>query len=80
VANCKGCGALIVWAELANGKRVPLDPRPAVYDVTLAGVAHEALTAERADRRRYMVSHFATCPEANRFSGASKGRKAEEGR
>jgi hypothetical protein len=78
VANCKGCGVPIVWAELENGKRVPLDPRPAVYEVTLEGIAPEALSATRADRRRFMVSHFATCPDANRFS-RSKGPRAEEG-
>lgn len=63
---CSGCGKPIVWA-LAGGKRIPLDPRPACYLLDTDG---PVVTCER--RRAVMVSHFATCPDATRFSGGGK--------
>jgi len=63
MTRCKGCGREMVWLSLGKGKgAVPLDPRAPVYDVT---------TGARSEGR-YMVSHFATCPQANRFSGSGK--------
>lgn len=68
--KCRGCGKEIVFADLVDdqgifiGKSVPLDPKPPVYEINSDG------TAER--RRGAMVSHFATCTEANRFSGSRK--------
>jgi len=79
---CKGCGKPIVWATLAEGdeitsKRVPLDPRPPVY-VLQDGVPGEGALCRRVGKAgtaiELLVSHFATCPKANDFSGG--GRKA----
>lgn len=68
-AICRGCGAEIVWGVTPNGKRIPLDPRPPVYYTgTLRGDG--GVNCERD--REAMVSHFATCPQANRFSGSRR--------
>lgn len=61
---CKGCSKPIVFAVLSDGKRVPLDPRPPVYDVTEYPDGTYAATRSLES----MVSHFATCPKANDFS------------
>lgn len=66
---CRGCGARIIWAKNpATGKMIPLDPRPPVYLVTEEG----AMRANGKEGEAYYVSHFATCPKANQFSGGGK--------
>lgn len=66
---CKGCGKPIVWGETDDGKKIPLDPKPPVYTVVWTA---RKITCSRSPREVFMVSHFATCPEANRFSGSKK--------
>ena len=69
---CRGCGKPIIWAVSGlERRRIPLDPRPPVY-VVGEGVDGEVV-ASRMDLA--MVSHFATCPAANLFSG--RNRKPE---
>ncbi len=76
-AKCRGCAKPIVWGTTDEGVRIPLDPRPPVYEV------EGFYGGERGDpqlvrvRRHYKayVSHFATCPKANWFSAGA--RKAE---
>ena len=63
MTSCKGCGREIVWAEDDKGTKIPLDPRAPVYQV-VDGVAVRNTKA--------MVSHFATCSQANRFSGSRR--------
>lgn len=71
---CKGCGKQIVWGSYLDGenreKRVPLDPAPPVYRVVRHDAGGDALIRRDPDA---MVSHFATCPKADQFSG--RGRK-----
>lgn len=63
MAKCKGCGKEIVWVEV-NGKPVPLDTRPAVYQY----YEHDGkLKGVRVPREQYAVSHFVTCPKADQF-------------
>ena len=69
-AICRGCGAPIVWAVLENGTKVPLDPKPPVYHT---GTLRPDGGVNATRDREALVSHFATCPQANQFSG--KGRK-----
>ena len=67
---CMGCGRPIIWAlNPTTGKKVPLDAKAIVYDVT----HHEGdgdVIVERAINA--YVSHFNTCPKANSFSGSKK--------
>lgn len=71
MAKCRGCGKEIVFAEVVDhqgiglGKTVPIDMKAPVYLLNPDG------TAERI--KAGGVSHFATCSEANRFSGSKKG-------
>lgn len=69
--NCKGCGKPMLWAKNENGKMIPLDPKAPVWAMTGEAENDGALPlVERAPNA--FVTHFATCPQANRFSGASK--------
>lgn len=70
---CKGCGKPIVWATSRDGKKIPLDPKSVVYRVT---AVEDIVWCDRVTD--VMVSHFATCKNANRFSGGAvrKGRGA----
>jgi hypothetical protein len=75
MAKCKGCGKKIIWAkDRVTGATVPLDPRPPVY------VYAETPEGEMQCWRPLApsaVSHFATCPNANDFSGGRKRKKAD---
>lgn len=69
-AFCRTCGREIVWKTTQHGKKVPLDPKAIVFSVVgdiavkpTPGVAGET----------FMVSHFATCPDANGWSGHKPG-------
>lgn len=82
LSTCKGCGRPILWAKLAKGSSVPLDPKPATYIVVEDGGEYHAmrpadLLAEANDHRfppvvGVYVSHFATCPKADLFSSSGK--------
>jgi hypothetical protein len=66
-APCRACRAPVVFAESDRGAKLPLDAAAAVYLV-------ERAEGELRARRTHvaLVTHFATCPEAARFS---KGRQ-----
>lgn len=66
---CRGCGKPIVWGTDADGKRIPLDPRPATY-VAVEDIDSGEVSIERAPTT--FVTHFATCPEAAKFSHREK--------
>lgn len=78
MAECRSCGAEILWAQTERGSSIPLDPVPdprgnLVIEVDGPGdgwpPAHVRRTAvyvregERPDEPRYLA-HFATCPQA----------------
>ena len=71
---CRGCERPILWALLPveNGppKRIPLDTTPATYEVT--GFDDDGTPIVR--RANAYVSHFATCPQANQFSGERRAQ------
>ena len=76
---CRGCGKPIVFGLTENGKRIPLDPRPPVYQIVTdgdAGPPDIVRLAQHFDasalRATAMVSHFATCPKASEFSASKK--------
>lgn len=73
MAQCKGCGKEMVWGITGTGKKIPLDPGPAIYRVVeLNGVAKNEGEAFVERIPGAMVSHFATCPKAADFSGSKK--------
>ncbi len=66
---CRSCGREVVWKTTQHGKKVPLDPKALVFSVVgetavkpTPGVLGET----------FMVSHFATCPDANQWSGKNR--------
>ena len=61
---CKGCGKEILWATDDQGTRHPLDTVPPTFQVI--ETQHKGVF--RAVRSPAYVSHFATCPQASRFS------------
>ena len=65
--KCK-CGADIVFAKSPTGKSIPLDPRPACYQVR--ELPDGTVKCERDPKA--MVIHFATCKHASEFSGGRK--------
>jgi hypothetical protein len=73
-AKCKGCGKRVLFASVVidddKTRLVPLDPVPPIYHVVWE--SGKSALARRATRNRVMVSHFATCPKANDFSGGKK--------
>lgn len=83
---CK-CGKRLVWGFTKDGKKIPLDPVPPIYEVVNQEVArHIALQAgsrfpavpvgmelvERTHPNRFMVNHFATCRYADEFKKVEK--------
>lgn len=71
MAKCFSCGAEIVWALTEKGKRMPVDAEPVAdgnleldvrTDPPLA-IVHGQPTLDGGPR---YVSHFATCPNADR--------------
>jgi len=70
---CRSCEAWVIWAATAEGKRMPVDARPAAGGTVqlqtrpgsktpAATVLDEAAAAGRVDLRK---AHFATCPDAD---------------
>jgi len=71
--KCRGCGKDIIFAKNSDGKGIiPLDPRPAVYQV----IEQPDGSAVAVRDKNYMVTHFATCPKASDFSGGKKSTDA----
>lgn len=83
---CK-CGKQLVWGFTKDGKRIPLDPVPPIYEVVdqehyrhivlQAGGRFPAVPigmelVERTAPNRFMVNHFATCAHANDFHKVEK--------
>lgn len=52
--TCRGCGELIEWFLTPNGKRMPVSRK-------IVGSLAEG------NRREILESHFASCPDADRF-------------
>ena len=65
MAQCRSCGASIVWAVTEKGKRIPMDAEPLAFRpgefLLTASDPPEATTMNLKVYR----SHFATCPNAN---------------
>lgn len=78
MAKCKGCGQEIIWVKAKSGKSIPCNPDLIAYiedpDGDLSIVTHDGRVIKA---REYdgitacddfgRISHFATCPQADRF-------------
>lgn len=65
-SHCRGCGAEIIWTITEGSKWMPLDAKSEKRFV----VAVEKLIENDAPVARLVdtyVSHFATCPKADKF-------------
>ena len=71
MAYCKGCNRIIMWGKTADGKNIPLDPKAPVYRVLEQDT--DGALIERTST--HLVSHFSTCPQANRFSSSNRDKK-----
>jgi hypothetical protein len=73
--HCRSCGAEIIWAKTKSGKAMPIDAKPSPNgNLVLRKLAggrdcHVGIFAVGPDaphvEPRY-VSHFSTCPQANK--------------
>ena len=70
--TCSKCGKPIVWAiNMDTGKRIPLDMIPPIYAIQRETQSSDVIV-KRMEKGEFGVSHFATCPDANYFSGRNK--------
>ena len=76
--TCRGCGAEILWVKTAGGKSMPCDPgltpyweqpRAAGKVVTPNGEVISCVFEGEPAKTTGLgyVSHFSTCPEADKF-------------
>lgn len=68
MANCKSCGAEILWCETMAGKRMPVDAAPTdVGNLVVHGTKVYPVTVDdRVALKPTHTSHFATCKDADR--------------
>lgn len=62
MALCRSCGAVIIWAQTENGKRIPLDAESEKRFVALCRIEDDTPVVAL---RHTHLSHFATCPNAS---------------
>lgn len=70
MAKCRSCEAEIVWATSERtGKPMPLDATPTANGnmVMIAGKARGYTEEDAKLHRDRYTSHFATCPDADKF-------------
>ena len=74
MARCKGCGKEIEYVKSEEtGNLVPLQYVSSYEMVTIIEGGVIRMVARRADKA--WISHFLTCPKADRFSGRARGDK-----
>jgi hypothetical protein len=78
-ATCRSCRAPIWWCRTPTGRSIPVDPEPVSQGnlvvgerTAYAGRAARVLRSgeEPAEGETRHVSHFATCPDADRHRSA----------
>lgn len=81
--KCRACGAEIMFIKSVAGKTIPVNPEEVAYEQKAGGSLKvvtpngEVISGElpvdpqKATGIGY-ISHFATCPEADRFRKARK--------
>jgi hypothetical protein len=63
--RCRSCGAAIIWAITANGKRMPVDAQPLRGLLQLHDRPDDEAPLVRVLPIEVHRSHFATCPQAD---------------
>ena len=76
-ARCSGCGRVIMWTVTEKGKRSPVDPTPEKRVVIKPNP--DDVTTPLSRVVSTFVSHWATCPEAERFRKAKAAERAAKG-
>lgn len=62
MANCRSCGAEIIWRITEKGKRIPLDAQP----IKTPGLFYEAGGTDHVHSAPELyLTHFASCPNAD---------------
>jgi hypothetical protein len=56
---CRGCGVYIEWIKTAQGKWMPVEPKP-ITIVTKSGYTYSGY-----------IPHWAVCPKADEFKNRS---------
>jgi hypothetical protein len=76
---CRSCGAAIIWLRTLNGGRMPVDAEPvADGNIVRRGNAcrvlpkDEALGAKAVEGEPRFMSHFVTCPVADKWKGTRR--------
>lgn len=70
ITACRSCGAKIFFARTPAMKDMPLDAKPVriiMVDPLKAGETQHTMRWGSA-----FVSHFSTCPEADKFRGGGR--------
>jgi hypothetical protein len=67
---CRGCGRKILWIEW-GGRKIPLDAVAPCYVRLVDKETRDEVWAQ--GKGHAFVSHFATCRQANQFSGRNRG-------
>jgi len=75
MSRCKSCGAEIIWIRMTSGKNMPCNATKYPYRLDLHGDLTLVTPQGKVARGTYdpegenigYMSHFATCPAANRF-------------
>jgi hypothetical protein len=80
VEHCRTCNRPVIWAVTERARTMPVDALPVKDgDIQLvqgdAGLptARVLKVAERFGKKNLRTSHFATCPQAERWRSARPG-------
>ena len=71
VVQCR-CGAKVVWMVTTRGKKMPVD-----YSEKIRVFLDFTNPRPLVFNAQTMVSHFATCPDADKFRKPKKKRNAK---
>ncbi len=78
--TCTSCHQPVIWAATAAGKRMPVDQIPVEHgNVMLSGPVPMATVVSKGGRKpgqRLYVSHFSTCPRADKHRSKSAAQPA----
>lgn len=74
IAECKGCGAEMIWARTGRGKKMPLDAEPTADGVFVLEGDEQNPTTHRLPNdaaatytgEKY-TAHWSTCPKRDDF-------------